>query len=67
MNRLFAPRVSGIISIDETAIHSVISLKAGNKIRAFCNHIWCTYDEVFTDEDSFTLSIAEHESLNFPE
>lgn len=67
MNRLSSPRVIGTISIDEIAIHHVITLEAGPKIRAFCNHIWCTYDEIFSDKELLELAITEHESLNFSE
>jgi hypothetical protein len=67
MNRLSSPQVTGTISIDEIAIHHIITLEAGPKTRAFCNHIWCTYDEIFTDSDELTLAITEHESLNFSE
>lgn len=50
---------------DEDAVHSVITLKAGNKTRLFCDYLWCPYEEIVsTDRELIDDAIAEHESLN---
>lgn len=69
MNRLKIPSIHDIIitPTEDEPLHQVLSLRAGDKIRVFCNYLWCTYDEILSDPELLDLATTEHESLNFPE
>lgn len=52
------------LDVSEGPIHQVLTVRARNKTRVFCNYLWCTYEEVFTDQEELELATTEHESLN---
>jgi hypothetical protein len=52
------------LDVSEGPIHQVITLRAGNTFRSFCNYLWCTYEEVSTNSEETEVLATEHESLN---
>lgn len=61
---MWLSRSDPFAKIEKEEPHEVIVLHAGpDKVRAFCNWIYCPYEEII-DAETADQAVTEHESLN---